>query len=90
MKTPYFLALSCPHLNPSINYRKEATVLLSEAREILDLNIKEAGKDMPPDTRIALIMSVSALARVELTRLTPVFDPHTPLKEEDYTHPATD
>lgn len=39
-------------------------MLINKAFEILQLNIKEAGKKMPPDTLTALKMANSALHRI--------------------------
>lgn len=37
---------------------------LEKAKEIIDLNIKEAGKKMPPDVKTALILSSEADDRI--------------------------
>lgn len=41
---------------------------LDKAIEILDLNIKEAGKKMPPDVNAALGLGIQALKRWEIHR----------------------
>lgn len=41
---------------------------LLKSREIIDLNIKEAGKKMPPDVKKALILAVEAEDRCLLAR----------------------
>lgn len=57
-------------------------MLLSKAREIVQFNIKEGGKAMPPDVKEALIIHVEAVERIEYQRTMnpPVCQP--PLKHE--------
>lgn len=44
---------------------------LSEAIEILDLNVEKAGKQMPPDTLQALKLGIEALERIQTARTYP-------------------
>ena len=48
---------------------------LPKAKEILDLNAKEAGAKMPPDTLKAVELGSQAIARLLLARS--YGDPHT-------------
>lgn len=43
-------------------------IKLSKAIEIIDLNLKEAGKNMPPDVKATMIVSRSALKRFQTFR----------------------
>lgn len=56
---------------------------LLKAVEILELNIKEAGKKMPPDTLTAVKLGAQAIKRLALARS--YGDPHCeqPLVDED-------
>jgi len=42
-----------------------------KAREILELNINEAGKKMPPDVKHALTIAVGAIERIQVGRNNP-------------------
>ncbi|GAJ01791.1 unnamed protein product [marine sediment metagenome] len=42
-----------------------------KAKEIIDLNIKEAGKTMPPDVKTALIIHSEAMERLIYARIVP-------------------
>jgi len=62
-------------------------ITVAKAVEILDLNLREAGKKMPPDVRAALRLAVAALQRLQSDRqlhggplrvLLPGEDPDTP------------
>lgn len=43
-------------------------IKLSKAKEILNLNLTEAGRKMPPDTYSALILAVETFNFIQLTR----------------------
>lgn len=45
-------------------------IKLSKAKELLNLNLTEAGKDMPSDTYSAVILAVQAFNFIQLTRAT--------------------
>lgn len=46
---------------------------LDKAKEILNLNLKEAGHKMPADCRDAVMLGIEAINRVQQYRLYPEF-----------------
>lgn len=46
-------------------------ITLPKAMEILDLNLKQAKPQMPPDVALAVYVGISAIHRVVDNRLTP-------------------
>jgi len=57
-------------------------ITIEKAIEIIELNIKEAGKSMPPDVRDALNLSVEAMKRIDRQRHLTVPTPQPPLPGE--------
>lgn len=55
---------------------------LEKAKEILDLNIKEAGKQMPPDVKKALELGVGSIDFVTAWRTGAYFPPDYKLPGE--------
>jgi len=55
---------------------------LEKAREIIDLNIKEASKKMPPDVKDALTLGSEAILFVERSRLGDIINPNSLLPGE--------
>lgn len=55
---------------------------LIKAKEILELNIKLAGKKMPPDTLEALKLSIEAIKRVKACRPVDCYAPEILLPGE--------
>ena len=57
-------------------------IKMSKAIEVLDLNIKEAGKKMPPDVKDSLALSVSLMKAVQYVRKGGNWEPHALLPGE--------
>jgi len=57
---------------------------LEKAIELLDLNLKVAGKSMPPDVKDALALAIAALHSILAQRQDPTIPPHTLLPNEKY------
>jgi len=58
---------------------------LNKAIEILELNVKQAAKQMPPDTLTALELGIEALIRLNNIRSNPGLSPAIPLSLETPT-----
>ncbi len=57
-------------------------ITLEKAIEVLELNLNEAGKKMPPDVRDALSLSVEAMKRIRRQRSLTIPIPQPPLPGE--------
>jgi hypothetical protein len=57
-------------------------IKMSKAVEILELNVKEAGKKMPPDVLAAVNLGVSTMKAVLLVRHGGSWDAHALLPDE--------
>lgn len=57
-----------------------------KAKEILDINIKDAGKQMPDDCRTALIIGSDAIGRILIMRSYNIAQALLPLKGETATN----
>ena len=62
-------------------------ITLKKSIEILELNIKEAGKRMPPDCKEALQLSIEAMKRLQDYRRQGLVNPRRLLPGEADEHP---
>lgn len=72
-------------------------ISLSKAYEIINLNIVEAGKKMPPDVKDSLHLALDAFTLLQVLRSQGILDPSFRLKHEppystdpDNHHKTTD